>query len=73
MKEKIGWRHINYCHFLYRDFLELQHIFLYRHCHLPVLNRMRYIRNINQLEKAYKAGADLVVIGTAFENGEFET
>ena len=31
------------------------------------------IRNTNQLEKAYKAGADLVVIGTAFENGEFET
>jgi len=31
------------------------------------------IRNVNQLEKAYKAGADLIVIGTAFENGEFET
>ena len=31
------------------------------------------IRNTNQLEKAYKAGADLIVIGTAFENGEFET
>ncbi|WBL22669.1 geranylgeranylglyceryl/heptaprenylglyceryl phosphate synthase [Zunongwangia sp. HRR-M8] len=30
------------------------------------------IRNARQLEKAYKAGADLVVIGTAFENGEFE-
>ncbi|WBL25385.1 geranylgeranylglyceryl/heptaprenylglyceryl phosphate synthase [Zunongwangia sp. HGR-M22] len=29
------------------------------------------IRNAKQLEKAYKAGADLVVIGTAFENGEF--
>ena len=30
------------------------------------------IRNATQLKKAYKAGADLVVIGTAFENGEFE-
>ncbi|MCL6220506.1 geranylgeranylglyceryl/heptaprenylglyceryl phosphate synthase [Zunongwangia pacifica] len=30
------------------------------------------IKNSKQLEKAYKAGADLVVIGTAFENGEFE-
>ena len=30
------------------------------------------IRNATQLKKAYKAGADLVVIGTAFENGEFK-
>ncbi len=30
------------------------------------------IRNSGQLKKAYHAGADLVVIGTAFENGEFE-
>lgn len=28
------------------------------------------IRNITQLEKAYKAGANLVVIGTVFENNE---
>lgn len=29
------------------------------------------IRTIQQLEQAYKAGADLVVIGTAFESGDF--
>jgi putative glycerol-1-phosphate prenyltransferase len=29
------------------------------------------IRNLQQLEQAYKAGADMVVIGTAFESGEF--
>ncbi|WP_417884866.1 geranylgeranylglyceryl/heptaprenylglyceryl phosphate synthase [Zunongwangia sp.] len=30
------------------------------------------IRNSSQLQKAFEAGADLVVIGTAFENDEFE-
>ncbi|MDN3595611.1 geranylgeranylglyceryl/heptaprenylglyceryl phosphate synthase [Zunongwangia endophytica] len=30
------------------------------------------IRSNKQLQKVYNAGADLVVIGTAFENGEFE-
>lgn len=29
------------------------------------------IRSKQQLEAAYKAGADMVVVGTAFENGEF--
>lgn len=29
------------------------------------------IRSTQQLQKAYEAGADLVVIGTAFENGTF--
>lgn len=29
------------------------------------------IRSTTQLQKAYNAGADLVVIGTAFENGSF--
>ncbi|MDT0641201.1 geranylgeranylglyceryl/heptaprenylglyceryl phosphate synthase [Zunongwangia sp. F363] len=29
------------------------------------------IRNTLQLQKSYEAGADLVVIGTAFEDGEF--
>lgn len=30
------------------------------------------IRSTKQLQKVYKAGADLVVIGTAFENGSFQ-
>ncbi|MCP9199520.1 geranylgeranylglyceryl/heptaprenylglyceryl phosphate synthase [Gramella sp. GC03-9] len=30
------------------------------------------IRSIQQLQKAYEAGADMVVIGTAFENGSFQ-
>lgn len=30
------------------------------------------IRTSQQLQKAYEAGADLVVIGTAFENGSFQ-
>lgn len=30
------------------------------------------IRSEQQLQKTYKAGADLVVIGTAFENGSFQ-
>ncbi|GAB2760969.1 geranylgeranylglyceryl/heptaprenylglyceryl phosphate synthase [Salinimicrobium soli] len=29
------------------------------------------IRTLRQLEKAYAAGADMVVVGTAFEKGEF--
>lgn len=31
------------------------------------------IRSRGQLEKAFEAGADLVVIGTALENGEFQS
>lgn len=31
------------------------------------------IRSITRLQKTFKAGADLVVIGTAFENGEFKS
>lgn len=31
------------------------------------------IRSMEQLESAYSAGADLVVVGTAFENGNFFT
>lgn len=30
------------------------------------------IRSTQQLQSAYDAGADLVVIGTAFENGSFQ-
>lgn len=30
------------------------------------------IRSLEQLQKSYKAGADMVVIGTAFENNSFE-
>ena len=31
------------------------------------------IRTREQLQRAYEAGADLVVVGTAFENGNFRT
>ena len=42
-----------------------------KNIHLPIVVGGG-IRNIKQLDAAYEAGADLVVIGTAFELNEFE-